>query len=175
MSYLRVGQWLPIVSYKHNGKIHRTWDRVMVLSHDEHVLVVANDHSTVTESDGRTWSAREPAISFFFPNQFFNIICMCRETGIHYYCNLASPFYANEEAIFYIDYDLDVALSPMSNIRILDEAEYARHRVLMGYSSELDVALRTALHQLIDKMKMRQFPFDDQQVKNFLQQYMQLV
>ena len=33
---------------------------------------------------------------------------MIRDNGISYYCNLASPFVLDKEALKYIDYDLDV-------------------------------------------------------------------
>ena len=33
---------------------------------------------------------------------------MIREEGVSYYCNLASPFVLDNEALKYIDYDLDV-------------------------------------------------------------------
>lgn len=33
---------------------------------------------------------------------------MIRENGVSYYCNLASPFVLDNEALKYIDYDLDV-------------------------------------------------------------------
>ena len=33
---------------------------------------------------------------------------MIRDNGVSYYCNLASPFHIDQEALKYIDYDLDV-------------------------------------------------------------------
>lgn len=33
---------------------------------------------------------------------------MIRDNGVSYYCNLASPYVMDEEALKYIDYDLDV-------------------------------------------------------------------
>ena len=45
----------------------------------------------VTESDGRRWVTREPAIVYFHKKYWFNIIAMIRDNGISYYCNMASP------------------------------------------------------------------------------------
>lgn len=171
MNELKVGQWIPIVCYKHNGKLHRMWDKVRVLDIQEDFIVVANHQATVIESDGRTWYAKEPAITFFYKKLFYNIISMCRPTGIHYYCNLASPYTFENDAIHYIDYDLDVALSPNDFIRILDEAEYGRHRIEMGYSSDLDVTLRTTLMELVEMMKKRENPFQDDRVRDYLEKY----
>ena len=51
---------------------------------------------------------------------------MIRKTGIHYYCNIASPSLYDGEAIKNIDYDLDVKVAPNGKSIILDEEEYER-------------------------------------------------
>ena len=49
---------------------------------------------------------------------------MFREDGIYYYCNLSSPFVCDEEALKYIDYDLDIKVYPNGKYHLLDEDEY---------------------------------------------------
>lgn len=75
---------------------------------NENSIIGVNDHTLVTESDDRRWVTREPAIVYFHKKFWFNIIAMIREEGVSYYCNLASPFVLDNEALKYIDYDLDV-------------------------------------------------------------------
>ncbi|MEJ9314824.1 DUF402 domain-containing protein, partial [Priestia megaterium] len=102
------GETIQIHSYKHNGHIHRVWDRTTVLKATNNLVIGGNDRTVVTESDGRTWVTREPAICYFHAQQWFNVIGMIREDGIYYYCNISSPFiYDDNEALKYIDYDLD--------------------------------------------------------------------
>ena len=102
----------------------------------------------VTESDGRTWVTREPAICYFHAKQWFNVIGMLREDGIYYYCNISSPFALDDEAIKYIDYDLDVKVFPDMTYHILDEDEYADHKKAMNlvyiaviWRKDLDLSL----------------------------------
>lgn len=102
------GDFITIQSYKHDGSLHRTWRDTMVLKTTENALIGVNDHTLVTENDGRRWVTREPAIVYFHKKYWFNIIAMIRETGVSYYCNLASPYILDPEALKYIDYDLDV-------------------------------------------------------------------
>src|SRR6476469_364009 len=104
----KAGSKIQIQSYKHNGKLHRVWENSQVLKGTETVVIGANDRTKVTESDGRTWITREPAICYFHSQYWFNIIGMLREDGIHYYCNLSSPFVYDGEAVKYIDYDIDI-------------------------------------------------------------------
>ena len=49
---------------------------------------------------------------------------MLKEDGIHYYCNISSPYVYDDEAIKYIDYDLDLRVDSKFNYRILDKDEY---------------------------------------------------
>lgn len=101
------GSQIRIKSYKHNGSLHRVWEDSLVLKGTETVTIVANDQTQVWESDGRYWKTQEPAICYFHAQYWFNVIGMLRNDGIHYYCNISSPYIYEENALKYIDYDLD--------------------------------------------------------------------
>ncbi|MEG0981587.1 MAG: DUF402 domain-containing protein, partial [Erysipelotrichaceae bacterium] len=96
-----------IQSFKHDGSLHRTWAKAYIIEVSETRIVGVTDRSCVIESDGRVWITREPAICFLYPDRWYNVISMIRKTGIHYYCNIASPSIYDGEAIKNIDYDLD--------------------------------------------------------------------
>src|SRR5699024_5891841 len=49
-------------SYKHDGSIQRVWSETTILKGTDHVVIGGNNRSLVTESDGRKWVTREPAI-----------------------------------------------------------------------------------------------------------------
>lgn len=57
-----VGKKILIHGYKHNGKIHRCWSKGLVLQETDDHYIVINNRTLVTESDGRMWHTREPAI-----------------------------------------------------------------------------------------------------------------
>lgn len=171
---LEKGKWVPICCFKHDGSVHRIWDKTLVLEHTDGLLVVGNDSASVLESDGRTWQVREPAITFFFKDRWYNIICMFRQDGIHYYINIASPYIIEENNIIYIDYDLDVGIKPNQALRVLDEAEYARHRQQMGYSDQLDLILKEALYDVIKKSDKHEFPFTAEYVQKYYEEFMKL-
>lgn len=81
MAIPKEGEFVTIQSYKHDGHLHRTWRDTMVLKTSEYSLIGVNDHTLVTESDGRRWVTREPAIVYFHKKYWFNIIAMIREKG----------------------------------------------------------------------------------------------
>jgi protein associated with RNAse G/E len=63
---LIVGKKYEIHGYKHDGKIHRAWDEAVLLEIHDDYLIFGNEKTKVTESDGRSWRTKEPAILYFF-------------------------------------------------------------------------------------------------------------
>lgn len=165
------GNWVQIYSFKHNGKLHRCWDKAYILLENEEYIVTATKKTRVIEADGRRWYTHEPAITFFSKVEWFNAICMLKEDGICYYCNIASPTVFDDNKIKYIDYDLDLKLYPDGNIRILDEKEYEKHRNYYDYSDELDKVLKMVLRKIYKKMENGMKPFVDEDVVALFAQF----
>ena len=164
MRQLEVGTRYNIHCYKHDSKIHRTWDEAILLDIKDDYLVFGNDRTRVVESDGRTWRTKEPAIMYFYTNRWFNIIGQCKKQGIYYYCNMASPFILDGNTIKYIDYDLDLRVFPDGSFKILDRGEYNYHKEKMNYPDEIDKILKFELNDLIDIARKKEFPFDSKVV-----------
>lgn len=172
MKLPREGSSFQIHSYKHDGKIHRVWKESSVLRATPEVIIGANKRTLVTESDGRNWWTREPAICYFHSKYWFNIIGMLREDGIYYYCNLSSPF-VYDDAVKYIDYDLDLKVYPDMSYTILDEDEFATHKKKMGYPKEVEIIIRKNLKTLISWAEKREGPFAEGFVENWYNKYVE--
>ena len=149
MEKLKKGDKLQIQCYKHDGKVHRSWDEAVLLDIKEDYMVFGNERTMVIEAHGNTWRTKEPAILYFFKDRWYNIIVQLKKDGVTYYCNIASPYIIEDGVIKYIDYDLDLRIFPNGSFKILDRQEYKFHKKKMNYSSELDVAIRSALSELI--------------------------
>ena len=78
----KVKESIYIQSFKHDGSLHRTWAKGYVMEANEKRIVCVTNKTWVSESDGRRWVTREPAIYFFYPDKWFNVISMIRKTGI---------------------------------------------------------------------------------------------
>jgi len=75
---------IQIQSYKHDESLHRIWEKATVLEvHDDYVIV-ANKRTKVIESNGRFWHTREPSITWFYKEKWFNIIGIIKKDGIHF-------------------------------------------------------------------------------------------
>lgn len=173
MQELEINKKYKIHGYKHDGKIHRSWDEAVLLDIKKDHLVFGNDRTKVTESEGRTWKTREPAILYFFFDRWFNIIGQKKKDGIYYYCNMASPFIIEEDTIKYIDYDLDLRVFLDGTYKVLDKSEYKYHKEKMGYPDELDYILNKELNSLINMAKTKKGFFSHALLNEYYQKYLQ--
>lgn len=145
-----IGDKFQIQCYKHNGKPHRAWNEAVLLDIKKDYMVFGNDKTLVTESSGGRWRTKEPAIMYFFNDDWFNIITQLKKEGTTYYCNIATPYIIEDETIKYIDYDLDLRIFPDGSYKILDRMEYKYHKKVMDYSKRLDRVINASLNHLID-------------------------
>lgn len=168
---LEIGKKYEIHGYKHDSKIHRSWDEARLLEIHDDYLIFGNEKTKVTESDGRTWRTKEPAVLYFFKDKWFNIIGQYKKDGIYYYCNIASPFIIEEDTIKYIDYDLDLRVFPDGSFKVLDRGEYKYHKGLMNYSDTLDMILKEELTNLIDMVRKKEVAFNPGTVEYYYDIY----
>ncbi len=163
MKLPKEGDFITIQSYKHDGRLHRTWRDTMVL-----ILIIAvigvNDHTLVTEADGRRWVTREPAIVYFHKKYWFNIIAMIRDNGISDCLQFSQSICFNEEALKYIDYDLDVKVFADGEKKLLDVDEYEIHKKEMHYSPDIDYILKEHVKILVDWINNGKGPFSQSYV-----------
>lgn len=160
MNELKIGDSVFVQSYKHDGSLHRTWSKALLIDDTDDYYVAVTDHSWVVESDGRRWLTKEPAICFFYKKRWFNVISMVRKTGIYYYCNIATPSVYDGESIKNVDYDLDVKVFPDDTYLILDKNEYEYHCQKMNYSDEIKHVCEKEMQSLIEMIENRVNPFN---------------
>ena len=167
---IKIGDKLQIHCYKHNGKLHQICDEAIVLDIDSEKIVVANDHAKLTEADGRSYHAKEPAILIFYKKNWFNVIGQLKEFGLFYYCNIATPYIIDNNIIKYIDYDLDLRVFPDGGFKILDYNEYNYHKELMKYPVEIQMIIKEELSNLINMKRLNKGPF----AKGLMEKYYQI-
>ncbi|MDP3130985.1 MAG: DUF402 domain-containing protein [Bacillota bacterium] len=168
---LSVGKPIIVQSYKHDTTLHRIWSQATVLFDDDEVVIVANDRTKVVEANGRFWFTKEPSVTYFYKNRWYNVIGIIKAEGISYYCNLSSPALVDEEAIKYIDYDLDVKVSIDGTITVLDQNEYKKHAAEMGYPADLCAIIETEFRSLQAEVRRRAEPFSTEGIAAWYAKY----
>jgi len=167
-----MGSPVQIHCYKHDGSLHRVWNKINFAKEIDGNIILANTRAMVTESDGRRWFAKEPAITIFVKDKWYNVICMLRNNGVHFYCNLASPFIFENGIVTYIDYDLDVIRTSAGDVKILDENEYKLHKMVMQYPADLSNVIESQMQEVLELAKEGKFPFDHELVESIYKEFM---
>ncbi|QGS51631.1 DUF402 domain-containing protein [Spiroplasma tabanidicola] len=173
MENVKPGDKLLVHAYKHNGNLYRSWDSGIVLESSEKHLILINQEVLITEVTGRKWKTNEPAIWFFFKDYWFNVICMFKDSGINYYCNLASPFIVESETIKYIDYDLDIKVFNDGSYKILDLKEFNRNRISLKYTRNIIETVWESIDKLKKMIKEKKDFFDHDYVTKLWEWYLQ--
>ncbi len=166
-----VGSWLKIQSYKHDGSLHRCWERNYVIDENEDFFITASKKTKVIESNGRSWFSSEPAICFFSKHQWFNVIAMLKKEGVVFYVNIASPTLYDQGILKYIDYDLDFKLFPDGYIATLDESEYDKHKSLFSYGEDLQKVLSLSAKFINHQLELKAYPFDQAHVQEWYKKF----
>jgi len=164
-----------IKSFKHDGHLHRQWQRNWLVPQDlllpqhaaEGMHVLLNNQTPIKEADGSMWVSRVPAVSFFIPGKWFNVVAMIEDFGIRYYCNLASPPYLTGDVLTYIDYDLDVIRTAGGDLAVVDRDEYERHKAEYRYPPVVDAKVSEGLREVTHRIRGGKPPFEDEVVKAY--------
>lgn len=158
-----------IKSFKHNGHLHRMWlenwqvpNELLQPPHAaESMIVLINRQTPIQEADGKQWISRVPAVSFFIPGEWFNVVALLENNGVRYYCNVASPLFYQQGILTYIDYDLDVILPHGGTAQVVDREEYELHKAAYHYSAVVDKKVMNGLQALSERIEKRREPFHD--------------
>ena len=161
---------ITIKSYKHGGALHRTWNNGFLLKETDEYFVVGSLKTQITESNGGTWEAKEPAITLYSKIYWYNVVCMFKEGGISYYANIATPTILDKKdgTLKFVDYDVDIRLDQSGKVQVVDLVEFRVNSKLYSYPEEVNRVIKFAVLTLIDDANNRDFPFQNSFYKDFL-------
>lgn len=160
--------------FKHDGSLHRIWDKAALIYEDDEKIMISNAKTLIRESDNRVWMAKEPSLSIYYKNRWFNIMGIIRSEGIHYYCNMATPCVVDDGVIKYIDYDLDLVKTVKGDIKVLDEDEYRINKEKYQYGKDIEAVLLKELSLLKEDAVNNKGDFNDKLIYDGFDTFMKL-
>ena len=169
-----VGKKIVIHSYKHDKTLHRIWKNATILEENDDYYIVANHRTKVVESTGRFWYTREPSVSFFFKNHWYNVIAIIKDQEVTYYFNVVSPVLIDEESLKYIDYYLELKVNSDFSYKILDIYEYKMHQKIMEYPEDIKQILAKEMLNLKARIDKRKIPFNPKLVLEWYEVFLNL-
>lgn len=158
-----------IVSLKHKGEFHRSWEHNVLLYDEEDIVIGYNNKTLVKEPNKKAWRTEDPALFYFHKQYYFNVIIIFAEEDYFYYCNLSSPFKWKDNELHYIDYDIDFIVQSNLTFKLVDEDEYANNKEKYAYPFSIQEEVKKAVAQLKRFIEERKGPFS----KKFIQKWSQ--
>jgi len=167
MNNLNVGSVFKIISSKYNGTFHRSWEKNIALSYNGETLIGGNDRTIVKEANREEWYTKERAIFYFHKYSWFNVIVVFEVDEYYYYCNISSPFTWKNEALHYIDYDIDIIVRSDFAYEIVDEDEFNKNKKTYTYPLQVQQQVYDAVDHVKSLIQKRVPPFSDSFVQKW--------
>ncbi len=180
-----------ISSFKHNGVNYRNWSPVYKLKFDGDGILFHNPFwktkvyedslwKAITKNskslnielsmkERMWWKPKFSSLWYFHEKKFYNVLCILEsDNKVAYYINLSSPPTVLNRRVGFIDYDIDYKISTNGEIKIRDKNEFKMYKELFKYSNNLVRVLEGAEEQLMNDYENDVFPFNSEEVKEFL-------
>ncbi len=159
---MKIGKKIMVHGYKKNGWLYRVWEFPIVVEENDRYVCLSKKSTNVitseknTERNFRSKSDKD-TFWFFFKDKWFNIlVTINNDKTLSFYINLASPYIYEEEAIKYIDFDLDIKIYPNCEYKLLDENEFELHKEEFNYGGKLSRIIEEQASILMDKNSIKE-------------------
>lgn len=148
---VKVNKKVMIHEYKRNGWLHRVWEFPKVIEvNDKFICAYLRGARTIMEKEKDSSKNKmqifhskplsKDSFWFFFTDKWFSLMTTLNPNDkVDYKINISSPFFYEEEAIKFYDFDLDIRIknSNPKTFRIEDNDEYDENRESFRYEKEI--------------------------------------
>ncbi len=147
---------------KYDGTAH--WIQPFTVVSDDGVLIVAQyrARTPIFTSRGEFRSPYDSLV-YFWRDRWYNVFRLSRPGCplALWYCNITTPPRFDGRHLGYVDLDLDVAVRPDGDIRLLDQDEFELHQQKYGYPASMIEKAERAAIEVRDLALRRGFPFSE--------------
>ncbi|MGL4950925.1 MAG: DUF402 domain-containing protein [Mycoplasma sp.] len=179
----RIGDCVSVHAYKYNGWLYRTWDLPMIIFDNDEYVVLASNHTSVITSEFKTrryFHSQNPHQIYwiFYKKKWFNILISVKKNKkIQYYVNIASKFLVEEDALKYIDFEIDFKIFPNSTWIEVDKKEFQNAIQTYNYPDVLVERVETTEKELISmcESKIISETFNKEKLDEFNEIYNRLI
>jgi protein associated with RNAse G/E len=146
---------------KHDGTEYRRWKAK--LSRREGDLLVLDAEFDVDVSHELLGEIKRgtKTVEYYWLDRWYNVFQFLKEDGSTrlWYCNINTPPRFQEDALTYVDLDIDILVQPDFSFQVLDEDEFETNARLYGYSDDEKARAQSAVEELLRMIGQCHFPF----------------
>lgn len=163
---MNINHKIAVHAYKFNGCLYRTFEFPKIIyKNNEFIILDLSNCRVISQGKNKKFYRTHFEIDslwVFFYEQWYNLFLnITKNNKFVYYFNVATPYLFEEDAIKYIDLDLDVRVenvnTRMEKIKVLDTLEFQKHAQLMFYPKKLINKSIDIKNQLINDLKNHKF------------------
>lgn len=102
------------------------------------------------------------SVEYFWLDRWYSVFIFFTPDGElrNFYCNLNFPPTVKHSSLDYVDLDIDIVVWPNGSIEVLDIEEFELNAQKFGYDEAIRLGVATALDEILQKIRDREFPFD---------------
>lgn len=163
---MKLNHKLAVHAYKFDGSLYRTFEFPRVIfENDKYLILDLQNCRIISQAKNKKFYhsySKKDSLWVIFKDEWYNLFININDKKkIIYYFNVATPYIFEEDAIKYIDLDLDVRVidvnSQIEVIRVLDEKEFEAHANQMLYPKKLINKALEVKEDIIGKLQSKSF------------------
>ena len=133
------GEVFTVNSRKYDFSLRRSWNARLKERTDEYVLLDGVFEFEVEHTDLGAIAKGTRSIETFFFDRWYNYFVFYEPAGVlrNHYINISMPPRVSDDAVDYIDLDIDIIVWPDGRTEVLDEAEFDENSIIYGYPSDV--------------------------------------
>jgi uncharacterized protein len=149
-----------VVYRKFDGSLHWNY-AAQRLGEDEHGVWLGVPTDTAVFKGEPQWGPAEAPFAMLMPrNAWWTATFNAEPHRTEIYCDICTvPHWATPQEVTMVDLDLDVRRRRAGSVELLDEDEFAAHRVHFGYPADVVTAALAAADWLYAAVRDRVEPF----------------
>lgn len=149
-------------SYNLDGSLRRSWKASLVSRDDSMLVLYGIFEKRVEHPLLGIIPAGTGSFEFYWLERWFNVFCfLTLDASLrNYYCNIAAPPIVTENALSFVDYEIDVLVTDDKKARLVDLQDYATEDKAGRYDLETKAMISKELLDLMQNIKNGNFPFN---------------
>jgi len=165
---MKINHKLAVHAYKFDGCLYRTFEFPRVIFENEkYIILDLQNVRIISQAKNKKFYhsySKKDSLWVIFKDEWYNLFVTVNEKNkIIYYFNVATPYIFEEDAIKYIDLDLDIRVVDVNTqielIKVLDEVEFEQHATSMLYPKKLINKAIEVKDDIIEKLQNKTFQF----------------
>lgn len=150
-----------VQAYKYDGELRKSWHGDLLERSDSMILLRGVFDEEIRHNKLGLIKKGTISYEYYWSDKWFNIFRFHEPNGDlrNYYCNIALPAEFENDALKYVDLDVDIMTDNYMNTHVLDSEEFEQNIEVYGYTEEIISGVRETTELLQEMIRLRHFPF----------------